>query len=91
MSRKPVAATFAFSLFALPTILAQSQTQAQSPDSINHVIKVRREGTVLAEPDLDFSPARADLKVVAIGNRISQVRHWASHLTSPAAPGREAN
>jgi uncharacterized protein YggE len=52
MNRILVAAIFVISLFALPTILAQSQPQTQSQNSRDHVITVSRGGEAFAKPDL---------------------------------------
>ena len=52
MNRLLVAAIFAFSLFALPPVLAQTQADAQSQKAEDHVIKVHRDGKVYVKPDL---------------------------------------
>jgi uncharacterized protein YggE len=52
MNRILAAALFAFSLFALPQILAQTQAPAESQSAQNHVITVGRSGEAFAKPDL---------------------------------------
>jgi uncharacterized protein YggE len=52
MSRLLVTAILAFSLFSLPTILAQTQTETESQGAKNHTISVIRNGTVFAKPDV---------------------------------------
>lgn len=52
MTRLLATAVLAFSLFSLPTLLAQTQTDAQSQNSRDHVITVSRGGEAYAKPDL---------------------------------------
>ena len=52
MNRLRLAAALAFFIFALPPILAQPQTAAQSQSSQDHVITVSRGGEAFAKPDL---------------------------------------
>jgi uncharacterized protein YggE len=52
MGRFLAAAIFSFSLFSLPTILAQSQTENESQAVHNHVISVSGSGEAFAKPDL---------------------------------------
>ena len=52
MNRLLVTAILAFSLFSLPTLLAQTATETESQSAKNHVISVVRNGTVFAKPDV---------------------------------------
>jgi uncharacterized protein YggE len=52
MKKLMVATTFAFFLFALPAILAQSPTENESQNVQNHVITVSRGGEAYTKPDL---------------------------------------
>ena len=52
MKRILVAGVLAFSLFALPKILAQAPTGTKSQNAKNHVITVSGSGQVEAKPDL---------------------------------------
>jgi uncharacterized protein YggE len=52
MKRLLVAAVISLSLFSLPRILAQSQTENESQTVQNHVISVSRGGEAYGKPDL---------------------------------------
>lgn len=52
MTRLLATAVLAFSLFSLPTLLAQTPTDNESQSVKNHVITVIRNGTVFAKPDV---------------------------------------